>query len=373
MSPRRILVILDNCHEADAIRLQFCLDTMRSAFADAHITLLINARAAAVFERVRPFDRLIASDLYQGRDAEGLRLRWRKATHFSKLLLRVGSGYDLAMTLGVGSTVLNVLARLAARRSVGFANRFPWLLSSHLGPYDPYSDVTAQHRRLLATLGVSASELGEATLRTAAEDRDVARLLDQKGIDGARSLVLLHPGSDWACQQWLVERWAALADAITANYGAQVAFTGISSEMEYIASIQNKMRAASVSFAGLTTLAQLEALIARATLMICVDSAAHDLALRTKTPLVVLAGPSDAERPPNGQTRRSVVNSMSLELKDRINRCKEPKDIFGGCHNYECPMAGLRPISVASVLDAVASCMVTTVPPLAVATGSALF
>lgn len=348
----RVLVILDNCHEADALRLMSCLTAIRRTYRSSEITLLVNERASAVFQRLRPFDRLITSRLYQERSSAGMRLRLKKVRELGRLVAGVGIGYDIAITLGVGSTLLNVFARLAARRTVGFANKAAWLLTSRVGRFDPYGDPVEQHSELLAAAGVAAVEDNTTSVRAPADDDYVTALLRQHRIDEA-GVVVLHPGSDWACQQWLVDRWAELADVLATTYGASIVFTGVAAEAEYIENIRASMRAVSVSLAGATTLPQLEALISRAWLCVCVDSAVYDLALGTRAPVVVLAGPTDTRRGVMGRPLPLVVNRTPPGLRDDINTCKEPKDIFGGCLNYACPMAGLRDISVADVLETV--------------------
>jgi ADP-heptose:LPS heptosyltransferase len=348
----RVLVILDNCHEADALRLMFCLSAIRRSYRSSHITLLVNERASAVFERVRPFDRLVISRLYQERSSAGMALRVKKTRELARLAVRVRTGYDVAITLGMGSTLLNLFARLAARRSIGFANKVAGLLSSRLGPFDPYGDLIAQHLELLRACGVFALENSAVSLRAPTDDEYAIALLRQHRVDEKR-MVVLHAGSDWACQQWLVDRWAKLADVLVTDYGMSIVFTGVAAEGSYIERIRASMRAGSVSLAGATTLPQLEALISRARLCVCVDSAVYDLALGTRTPVVVLAGPTDTRRGVVDRPLPMVVNRTPSGLRDEINRCKEPKDIFGGCLNYECPMAGLRDISVSAVLEAV--------------------
>ena len=349
---QRVLVILDNCHEADALRLMFCLTAIRRTYLSSQITLLVNERASAVFQRARPFDRLVTSRLYQGRSSSGMSLRVRKTRELARLAAEVGVGYDIAITLGVGSTLLNAFARLAAKRSIGFANKVAWLLSSRLGRFDPYGDPIAQHLELLAECGVIAVEDNTATLGAPADDEYAIEVLRHHRLDDGH-LVVLHPGSDWACQQWLIDRWATLADALVTDHGASIVFTGIAAEASYIESIRTSMRAVSLSLAGATTLPQLEALIRRARLCVCVDSAVYDLALGTGTPVVVLAGPTDTRRRSAARPLPVVVNRTPTGLRDEINRCKEPKDIFGGCLNYECPMAGLRDISVSVVLETI--------------------
>lgn len=352
-------MILDNCHEADALRLMTCLVAIRDTYRSSKITLLVNERAAAVFERVRPFDRLVSSRLYQQRSSAGMRLRAKKVRELARLVAAVGLGYDLAITLGVGSTLLNAFAGLVARRSIGFANKLPWLLSANLGRFDPYADPVTQHRALLQACGVTAPAQTAWSLRAPADDEHVIDMLRGDQI-AESSLVVLHPGSDWACQQWLVERWAELADALTTRYGATIVFTGTAAEASYVERIRSVMAARSLSLVGGTTLAQLQALISRARLCVSVDSAIYDLALGTSTPLVVLAGPTDTRRGKMDRPLPLIVNRTPATLREDINRCKEPKDIFGGCLDYACPMAGLRDISVASVVEAVAAHEVLT-------------
>ncbi|HEY6203808.1 MAG TPA: glycosyltransferase family 9 protein, partial [Candidatus Limnocylindria bacterium] len=202
--------------------------------------------------------------------------------------------------------------------------------------------------------GVENTRQEATSIRTTIDEVSAADLLRGQPLDETR-LVVLHPGSDWACQQWLIDRWAELADVLVTDYEASIVFTGAAAEASYIESIRASMRAGSVSLAGATTLPQVEALLSRALLCICVDSAVYDLALGTRTPVVVLAGPTDTERGALDRPIPLVVNRTPPGLRDEINRCKEPKDVFGGCLNYACPMAGLRHISVSAVLETVAA------------------
>ncbi len=351
---QRILVILDDSHPADALRMNFCLAAIRASHPDAEVVLLLAARALPILERSALCDRIVVSRLYELRSASLLLLRFRKLWELARLVGRVGRGFDLAITLGWGSTLLNVLGWLAARRNVGYTNRWPSLHSSRLKRWDRHKDWDQQNVELLRAAGIQNTRLADRTIiYTRDDDHAVDRMLVEQGVEPASDLVILHPGSDWACQQWLQDRWAALADRLIEDYGATVAFTGMESEGSYIEAIQQRMRLPCVSLAGKTTLAQLQAVLSRARLCICVDSAAYDLALNEGVPVVVLAGPTNSSRSLPTPSAPIVINRMAPELKHDIQVCKEPKYVNGGCLNYDCPMAGLRDIQLADALVAI--------------------
>lgn len=348
--PRRILVIFDDCGPGDALCLSFCLQALRKAHPDATIDLMVGGHASPVFEQAQGFGRIIVSRLYGGADGQRPLSRLRKLRELVRLALLLGRGYDMAITFLWGTTVLNLLARWAARTSFGYANGVRWTQSSRLGRYKPSGEPIGLAISLLAAAGVSASP-------------DIPYLrLHQSGPEsvppiapGRPNYVVVHVGSDWACQQWQPDRWAAVADSLVSRYGVEVLFTGLAEETEYIDSIRAAMQSRSVSFAGATTVAQLAELVAQARLCVCVDSMIFELAQSAGTPIVVLAGQSRTHVVVAGPSRPIVVNRTTAVLRSAILECKTrvAKASYGGCRNYACAMAGLRHISVVDVLEAI--------------------
>src|SRR5258706_4215511 len=165
----------------------------------------------------------------------------------------------------------------------------------------------------------------------------------------------MHPGSDWACQQWPVERWAALGDGLAASGDRELVFTGSAGEVKLVESIRSAMTAASRSLAGSVSLPQLGRVLERASLVVTVDSAVYVLAQAKGTRTVVLAGPSHPERTAGTGTKPSIVKKMDSEMARKINDCKQPRYPAGGCQDWSCPMAGLREIAVVDLLEAAGS------------------
>ncbi len=348
--PTRILLVASDCGPGDVLRLSGCLAAVRDGYPDAEIVLLVDEVAAPVVERSRLVTRVVVNRLYNTRaGAPRLRGRLRKARELARLVAALGGGYDLVLIFYWGTTLLNVLGRLLGRRRIGYANRLPRLLSCRLGRYDPCGDPMAQNRALFRAARLRPPPpVAPSPIHTAADEVAVRRLRAEHGVADARALVVMHPGSDWACQQWLPERWGALADRLALKYDAVIVFTGLAQEEAYIAGIQAWMRVPSVSLAGCTTLPQLGALLAQARLCVCVDSVAYELAQAAGTPAVVLAGPTRPEETTSGPRPPLIVNRAAPALRAAIVHCKESK--AGYCLDYSCPMAGLRDIEVHDVL-----------------------
>jgi ADP-heptose:LPS heptosyltransferase len=120
----------------------------------------------------------------------------------------------------------------------------------------------------------------------------VERMLNAPGQDG-RPLIVLHPGSDWSCQQWQPAHWAAVAETLVRTKNARIVFSGGADDRAFIDETRSQCRAEVLDLSGRTTLGEFIALIDRGDLVVGVDSGAAAIALGVGTPLVVLVGESD--------------------------------------------------------------------------------
>ena len=337
---RRILVVLDDIGPGDALRSRFALAAVRKAHPEAHIALLVSDVAAQVFESHSGYDQLIVSRLYRARQRGRGRNRIHKLTEAFRLLSAMGR-QDLVLILNWGTLTLDLLGRLAGGRVVGYENRLRFLVSSRLGRYDVEGDPVEQNRNLLVAAGVPRLEL------TCDE-----HLPPASGPHVTEPYAVLHTGSDWACQQWTQDGWAELADRLAHEYGLRIVFTGLAGEAAYISSVQALMSQRSMSFAGRTTVSELQDLLAHATLCVAVDSAPYELAQLMGTPVVVVAGPSSARPQMGGPRRPIVVSRTPSDLALRIRVCQR-SHIEGHCHDYFCPFSQLPFIKVDEVMQAV--------------------
>jgi ADP-heptose:LPS heptosyltransferase len=357
---RHILLVVDRCGAGEAVRVMPYVTIVRELYPDAHITLLVNDDAAAVFAPGEVFDQVVISRLLYHIPRSHLGRRFSQAREFFRLVRQLGFGYDLVITYYSGHKLLRLLGYVVGSAghadTVGYSEQSTRLLSRQLGPFDWNTTDPLQHIALVRTIGCTLDEPIAPCLSYTHDDSAlIARRLLEHGLRNPNRLIVLHPGADWACQQWLQRRWAELADELVICYSADIVFTGSNSEIDYIEDIQRYMHAPSVSLAGQTTLPQMADLLTRSCLCICVDSAIFELTQATGTPAVVLAGPTRPETVVPGKRPPLLVKRMGMQLADTITRCKDSGDrkALGGCLNYQCSMAGLREISVADVLEAV--------------------
>jgi ADP-heptose:LPS heptosyltransferase len=345
---QRILVVLDDCGPGDALRVHFCAHAIRERYPQASLELLVGEQAAPLFERQQLFDRVLVSALYK----LGSRSRWwppaRKAAVAARLALRLGRVYDMAFTFYWGTSLLNLLVRLSTHGpAYGYANAWPALVDGGLGRYNPEAGAIEQAVALVGAAGIMAT-CPEPVLRPRQNGSPTG-----PGRVLPRLPIVLHPGSDWACQMWPAERWAELADRLNAETGGSIVFTGSAGEVGDVERIRALMRAPSASLAGQTNVTELGEVLAGAVLCVCVDSLAYELAQSAGTPTVVLAGESRTRPDVPGKGAPIVVNRTSPELRSAILDCKlsHAKAALGGCLDWSCPMAGLRSIQVGDVVS----------------------
>ncbi|MGH8703238.1 MAG: putative lipopolysaccharide heptosyltransferase III [Burkholderiales bacterium] len=108
-----------------------------------------------------------------------------------------------------------------------------------------------------------------------------------------KSFVLVHPGSRWFFKCWPPDRVAALCTALAARGLAIVLACGPDPlEQRLLEEVKRRTDSVTATFAGSLTLKELAALIARARLMVGMDSAPMHMAGAMGTPTVAFFGPS---------------------------------------------------------------------------------
>jgi len=175
-------------------------------------------------------------------------------------------------------------------------------------------------------------------------DRTAAADLLRYRVSGPDTrIVVVAPGARWDTKCWLPERYASTIDALQGP-GDDIAcvLLGGPDEAHRCAEITSGCRSAPLDLAGKTTLRQLVALIERADLVICQDSATAHIAAALDRPLVCITGPTNPLRTgPYG--RISDVVWLEPECAPcylrRLSQCP---------HDHRC----MRDLTVDQVLDA---------------------
>jgi predicted lipopolysaccharide heptosyltransferase III len=165
-----------------------------------------------------------------------------------------------------------------------------------------YNTLVDSSLRLLHTADYNLALLEPLDIRAAAQNvrldlatsalEEARHLLHGNEIHG--DFVLLHPGSARIEKFWKAERWRAIID-FTGDQRLACVMTGGASALEqtHIAAIKAAGTAGFVDLSGRIGLLTLAALINGARLLVTVDSAPMHLAAATRTPQVVLFGPTN--------------------------------------------------------------------------------
>ncbi len=180
------------------------------------------------------------------------------------------------------------------------------------------------HLALLQPLGIT-SAAAEVELRIPRFAQDAATALIGSEI-GDKPFAIFHPGSARAVKFWEPQRWAEVMAFAQTELGLQPILSSGNSPMEraHIAGIRERLDAAVIDFSGRLDLLTLAALIARARLLVTVDSASVHLASATRTPQVVLFGPTN---PFHWRPRTSPAAILFGAAKEPLRhfQAREPK------------------------------------------------
>ncbi len=113
--------------------------------------------------------------------------------------------------------------------------------------------------------------------------------LETSALETRVSMVVIHPGSGAAVKLWRTEGWAACADALTKSLTiatpVRIMLTGSKNERPMLEEIARRMQSPAVLVTD-ATIGQLGALLARALLVLSVDSGPLHLAVAQGTPTV---------------------------------------------------------------------------------------
>ena len=111
----------------------------------------------------------------------------------------------------------------------------------------------------------------------------------------SKPYVVLHPGSARQEKLWEPRRWAEIIDCFRRNDEVDLLLTSGPSrdEQAHVTAIKNSTHRKIIDLSGKTDLLTLAALIGQARLLVTVDSAPVHLAAATRTPQVILFGPTN--------------------------------------------------------------------------------
>ena len=221
--------------------------------------------------------------------------------------------FDVALDLqGLLKSGLLTAATRAPLR-IGFAARLcrerlsALFTNRHVTPPASARHVVEQYLALLEPLGVRPAAIEFPLPRDSAAEARVDAFLARWGVEPRDRLVVLLPGAGRAAKRWSADRFAALAARLTAETSGPVLVGWGPGERETAKAIVDSARGGLIELAPASTIAELIALLRRATVVVGSDTGPLHLAAALGVACVGLYGPTSAERNgPWGQLHRAL-------------------------------------------------------------------
>ncbi len=312
------------------------LYALKRFLPQARIDVLLEDWVAPVLDGFQSVDNIIT--IKRGRTSSRARIvRQLRSTR-----------YDVAYNLHGGTTATLLTRASGARHRVGYASYQYSRLHNHLSP--PSSLLWGRERthsveQQLALLGWTGVPVTDRppTLLAITEQAvvSVAARLRAAGLDENAPFAVIHPAAAFATKQWATEKFARVAEELSARGLAVVAITA-PSDTQIADELQ---RVSTVQVIALTNLSlpEVTALSARARLFIGNDSGIAHIAVAVEAPSVVIFGSSNV-----GHWRPWATAPAEVVLEEM--ECQPCHGYF--CEKFEQPECILR-VPVERVLGAI--------------------
>jgi ADP-heptose:LPS heptosyltransferase len=131
-----------------------------------------------------------------------------------------------------------------------------------------------------------------------ADTESLAAKLRLAGLPAGARWIVVHPGATAASRRYPADRFGLAADAVAADSGCSIVFTGSAAEQPLIEQARACMRRPSWSLAGALGLGELAALIGGAQALISNNSGPVHLAAALGTPVVDLYALTNPQHTP---------------------------------------------------------------------------
>jgi heptosyltransferase-3 len=292
--PRTILIVCVRLI-GDVILSTPLIGLLKEAYPEAAIDMLVNRGTGEFLEK----DPRVRRVLY----AKNRELRGEAVPRERNYIGEIFRKYDLAVNLNASDrgTIAVLLGGTKAR--VGFypggsAWKDFWKkrVLTHPLPF-PFSIHLARNCELAAkALGIPVPRLEARVFWDSADEAKVAGMLREKGV--TTPYFVVHPFARWKYKYWRTERFAETSDVIADRYGLVPVWTSSpdDEEMRLLRDGAALCRRSPAVFTGSFTLNQMTCLLSRASLYVGLDTAVSHLAATTGIPMIVLFGPTIAER-----------------------------------------------------------------------------
>ncbi len=259
------------------------IHTLRDRFPNAYIAYLGDKNGVSLLEQNPYLDEIFSIDFSRNAALQQLQLFYRlNRKHF-----------DLVIDLFCNprSALLSYTTQAPVRVGGDLPGRGKLYTVRIKDDGVPKSAVEFHYQSLKAA-GIEPKYFAPEIFLTGDERKESRRYLEWQGIDFSKPIVALHPGGTWPAKLWPAERFADLADLLTAKMHAQIVLTKGPRDAEAAGKIESAVVGGVLSLPVLP-LRQLAAILSLCTAYVANDSGPMHIAAAAGTPTIGLFGPGE--------------------------------------------------------------------------------
>ena len=276
----------------DSVMTVPALRALRRLLPDAKITLAIRPSAKGIFSEADFIDEVLVYDRRNAFSVVSQIREWRRRQFDLAVLFQ--NAFEAALIPFIAG-VPTRLGYATESRQAMLTHPLPvpdWRSSKHEVFYYLYL-ITALEQLLSGTSTVCEADPDISLAISESRKHDAAELLRSYGIDEARSVVALVPGSiNSRAKRWPAESYAALADRLLEQQ-RQVLLIGSRDEIDVTNEVTRRMRHQPVVLTGKTSLDQVTAVLALVDLVVTNDTGPAHIAAALGCPTIVIFGPTN--------------------------------------------------------------------------------
>lgn len=305
----------------DAIMALPALRALRGRFPEAHISVVARPYVADIYRDQNICDQLVA---YDPRTAHaGLSGRERLAEELRS------QKFDLAVLLQNAFDAAWLAWRAGVHQRIGYARDGRSVLLTKAVPVPRPGEIPAHEQfyylELLRRAGLVDNPTGENFISLNVNQEAKRQAGVQLTSAGARAdamRIAVGAGASYGSAKcWPPERFAHVADRLTAEFDADVILFGTAAERPVTAAIASAMKHPPIDLAGKTAIAELPALLSQCHLFIGNDSGAMHVAAAVGLPVVAVFGPTDPSGTAPVTHRCTIVQDKPYCSPCFLRRC----------------------------------------------------
>ena len=299
----RLSAIGDISHTLPVVR------TIQQHWPDTRLTWIIGKTEYSLVEDIAGID-FIVFDKSEKTSAY-LNIRKKLANkHFDVLL-------HMQMSLRASLISLFINADIKLGFDKLRAKDLQWLFTNTRIDYKPDQHVIDSFFCFTEALGIAEHKLAwDIPIPEAATEFVHQHIPDEKPV------LVLSPCSSMAYRNWLVDRYADVADYAYKKYDMTVVLTGAPSAIEkkYASDISSRAKCPVVDLVGKTDLKQMLAVLKHARVVIAPDSGPAHLATAVGTPVIGLYATTNPDRARPYLSGDYVVNKYPDAIRAKYNK-----------------------------------------------------